>query len=106
MIDPAVISEIIAQYRKHGWIPRRALLSDANKSALLKSFDDVEVEFSDLDAIWFSRRSNPDSEAWELRRLTGSPFALIAIIGAGMSPDEIESTLEQVADEMRAKTIA
>src|SRR5215203_3477369 len=106
MIDPAVVGEIIAQYKKHGWTPRRALLSDANKSVLLKSFEAIEVEFSDIDALWFSRRSKPDSEAWELRRLTGLPFALIALIPSTMSPDEMEATLEQVADEMRAKTIA
>ena len=106
MIDPAVVGEIIAQYEKHGWTPRRALLSDENKSLLLQSFGEAEIEFSDIDALWFSRKSNPGSEAWELRRLTGSPFALIAIIRSDMSPEEIEATLEQVADEMRSKTIA
>jgi hypothetical protein len=106
MTDSAIVGEIIAQYKKHGWIPRRALLSDASKGLLLKSLIEVEIEFSDIDALWFSRRSNPGSEAWELRRLTGAPFALIAIISSEMSPDEIEATLEQVADEMRGKTIA
>ncbi|MEO8573107.1 MAG: hypothetical protein ABI481_03990 [Pyrinomonadaceae bacterium] len=106
MIDPATVGEIIAQYEKHGWIPRRALLSDSSKSLLLESLSEVEIEFSDIDALWFSRRSKPFSEAWELRRLTGAPFALVAIISSGMSPDEIEATLEQVADEMRSKTIA
>src|SRR5215203_325415 len=106
MIDPATVGEIIAQSKKHGWTPRRALLSDANKSVLLKFFEEIEVEFSDIDALWFSRRSNPGSEAWELRRLTGLPFALIAIISSGMSPEETEATLEQVADEMRSKAIA
>ena len=106
MIDPAAVGEIIAQYKKHGWTPRRALLSDANKGVLLKSFEAIEVEFSDIDALWFSRRSRPDSEAWELRRLTGPPFALIASVASAMSSEEMEATLEQVADEMRAKTIA
>jgi len=106
MIDPATVGEIIAQSKKHGWTPRRALLSDANKSVLLKFFEEIEVEFSDIDALWFSRRSNPGSEAWELRRLTGLPFALIAIISSSMSPEETEATLEQVADEMRSKAIA
>ncbi|HUR99496.1 MAG TPA: hypothetical protein VMZ26_15635 [Pyrinomonadaceae bacterium] len=106
MIDPATVGEIIAQYKKHGWTPRRALLSDVNRTSLLTTFGDIEIEFSDIDALWFSRRSNLVSEAWELRRLTSSPFALIAIIPSTMPPDEMELTLEQVADEMRAKTIA
>src|SRR5215208_2078310 len=99
MIDRATVGDIIAQYKKHGWTPRRALLSDANKNLLLESLEEMEVEFSDIDALWFSRRSSPDSEAWELRRMTGTPFALIAIIPSEMSPDEMEATLEQVADE-------
>lgn len=106
MTDPATVVEIIAQYEKHGWIPRRALLSDDSKQLLRQALGGIEIEPSDLDALWFSRRSKPDSEAWELRRLTGSPFALIAIISSEMSPAEIEATLEQVADEMREKTIA
>jgi hypothetical protein len=106
MTDFSTVREIIAQYEKHGWIPRRALLSEESKHLLSQSLGDIEIETSDLDALWFSRRSKPDSEAWELRRLTGSPFALIAIISSEMSSEEIEATLEQVADEMREKTIA
>ena len=107
MTDSATVREIIAEYEKHGWTPRRALLSAESESLLSKSLTDkIEIEPSDLDALWFSRRSKPESEAWELRRLSGSPFALIAIISSAMSSEEFEATLEQVADEMRAKTIA
>jgi hypothetical protein len=106
MTDPISVGEIIAQYQKHGWTLRRALLSPDSKSLLVPTMGDTEVTPSDFDALWFSRRSKPESEAWELRRLTGSPFALIAIIYAHMSREEIEATLADVADEMRAKTIA
>ena len=106
MTDPISVGEIIAQYEKHGWILRRALLSNESKSSLASTIGSIETTISDLEALWFSRRSQAETEAWELRRLTGSPFALIAIIHAGMSREEIEATLADVADEMRAKTIA
>ena len=106
MTDPVTVGEIIAQYVKHGWTVRRALLSNESKSLLAKTLGDIEIELSDFDALWFSRRSKPESEAWELRRLTGSPFALVAVVSADASAEERETTLSQVADEMSAKTIA
>ena len=106
MIEPVIVGEIISQYGKHGWILRRALLSEPSEHLLADVTSDIVVEVSDLDALWFSRRSNPESEAWELRRLTGSPFALVAVISADATSAEVEATLAQVADEMRAKTIA
>jgi hypothetical protein len=68
--------------------------------------DGIEVTISDLEALWFSRKSKPETETWELRRLTGSPFALIAVVSSDASAGVFESTLAQVADEMRAKIIA
>ena len=106
MIEPSAVDEIIAQYEKHGWTLRRALLSSAGKQALTQLHAAVDVFDSDIDALWFSRRSQPDNEAWELRRLTSLPFALIAVISDDAGPDEIEETLSQVVDEMRAKTFA
>jgi hypothetical protein len=106
MIDAETVGEIIGQYEKHGWILRRALLSDEGMNASQKIPDNVEVEPSDFDALWFSRKSKPDSEAWELRRLTGSPFALVAVVSTNASSEEVEATLSQVVEEMRAKTTA
>ena len=106
MIEPVIVGEIISQYEKHGWILRRALLSGPSKNLLADMTSDIVVEDSEFDALWFSRRSNPESEAWELRRLTGSSFALVAVISADATGEEVEATLAQVADEMSAKTIA
>ena len=106
MIDANAVGEIIEQYEKHGWILRRALLSQAGRSDLPNMFAEVEILDSDIDALWFSRRSNPDTEAWELRRLSALPFALVAVVSAGASGDELESTLEQVVDDMRERRIA
>ena len=106
MPDPATVGEIIEQYTKHGWILRRALLSEESTSVLRETLGDVRIDPSDLDALWFSRKSKPESEAWELRRLTGAPFALVAVISSDANADEVEATLTQVVEEMRSKTIA
>lgn len=106
MIEPSAVDQIIEQYEKHGWKLRRALLSPNGRTVLPRIVETVGVEDSDIDALWFSRRSDPDREAWELRRLSALPFALLAVIPAGAESDEVDETLSQVVDEMRAKTIA
>ena len=106
MTDPATVGEIIKQYEKHGWTLRRALLSNDSLPSLSNSLNGIDIMSSDLEALWFSRRSKPESESWELRRLTGSPFALVAVIPSNASEEERESTLAQVADDMRDRTFA
>ena len=107
MIDAEAADAIIEQYQKHGWILRRALLSAEGKQMLAdKIGSGVSIVDSDVDAFWFSRQSNPKTEAWELRRLTGLPFALIAVLSTDADAEEIESTLDQVVDELREKTMA
>ena len=106
MIDAAAVGAIISEYEKHGWIPRRALLSDEGKRAFAEAVGSVEIFDADIDAVWFSRMSKPDTEAWELRRLSGLPFALIAVVSTTSEPEEVESTLSQVVEEMRERTIA
>lgn len=106
MIDAAAVGEIIAQYEKHGWIPRRALLSAKGLNAWKQAVGEIEILDSDIDAIWFSRKSKPDTEAWELRRLSELPFALIAVVSVTADAEEVESTLSQVVEEMRERTIA
>ena len=106
MTDPATVGEIIKQYEKHGWTLRRALLSEESRLALPALLGETKIVTSDLEALWFSRQSKPETESWELRRLTGSPFALVAVIPSSASEEEVESTLTQVADDMRERTFA
>ena len=106
MTDPVTVGEIVKQYEKHGWTLRRALLSDESRVVLSDTLAGIDIALSDLEALWFSRRSKPESESWELRRLTGSPFALVAVIPSNASEDELESTLAQIADDMRERTFA
>ena len=106
MTDPVTVGEIVKQYEKHGWTLRRALLSDDSRVVLSDTLAGIDVALSDLEALWFSRRSKPENESWELRRLTGSPFALVAVVPSNASEDELESTLAQIADDMRERTFA
>ena len=106
MTDSATVGEIIKLYEKHGWTLRRALLSDESRPALSASLSEIDIITSDMDALWFSRRSKPETESWELRRLTGSPFALVAVIPSTASEEEREDALTQVADDMRERTFA
>lgn len=106
MIDTNAVEEIIRQYEKHGWKLRRALLSPSSTGAA-SSFDAAtDVHESDLDALWFSRRSRPDVEAWELRRLTGTPFALVTLIPTDFTDQETDAALNEIERDMRERTIA
>ncbi len=97
MISVGQIQEIIGQYEKHGWTLRRVLLCPSTMESLGASkidFGDAPATRAEIDAAWFSR-SSAGGEAWELRRLSGSPFALIEIF------DEDDD--EDVRDEARSE---
>jgi len=107
MISAEQVREIIAQYEKHGWTLRRVLLSDDlrvrayNELVTLSAAGAVEFVSSGVDAAWFSRPS-PPGEAWELRHLAATPFALFEVFD---DTDE-EETREEERKEMenRLKT--
>lgn len=105
MIDFGEAREIRRQYEKHGWTLRRVLLSDAaeNFSALENSFGDVAVVSSDINALWFSRVA-PGGEAWELRRLSGAPFALVATFPIGTSESARKERLNEMEKAVAAKS--
>lgn len=84
MIQAEQIQEILSVYKKHGWNLRRVLLSDALRAAvndrLQELFGGTEIVSSPLlNAMWFSRVSGVSGEAWELRHLSTTPFALIEV---------------------------
>lgn len=81
------VREILKQYEKHGWTLRRVLLGDATRRTLAASIDGLfggaPVISFEADALWFSRPANGGNEAWELRRLSNSPFALVEVFAEG-----------------------
>jgi hypothetical protein len=57
------------------------------------------VEDATVDALWFARASHHQREAWELRLLAESPFALFETF----ERDETEEQREEMRREMEAR---
>ena len=91
------IKEILATYEKHGWHLRRALLRPETRAELSDEgwLGNASIEVADLDALWFSRQSQQNREAWELR-LVATQYALFETF----EPDEPEAAREEVRQEM------
>jgi hypothetical protein len=99
---------ILAMYRKHGWRLVRVLASEATLEELraeagagrsASSFEGVPVVESEVDAMWFTRPSAQGREAWELRLVSETPYALFELF----EPDEEEEDREDVRREMEAR---
>jgi len=102
MIDIEGVTDIIATYKKHGWILRRVLLSARTKAKIGGSIDlhDVRVaDYSEIDAAWFSRPPKPGGIAWEIRYLGDPPFALLETIDE--SDPALEDKLRDVEGRLR-----
>ena len=97
-----LINEIVTVYQKHGWQLRRVLLRPevraqlAHQSALPANVVGSDAEF---DALWFSRASQHNREAWELRLVAETPYALFETFEA----DETEEQREDVRREMEGR---
>lgn len=105
MIKAGQIAEILSLYKKHGWILRRVLLSDALKNSLPEPLENLfgaaEIRSSEIDAVWFSRQPKANQETWELRRLSETPYALIEIFDADDEEEIREETLREVEAKMQ-----
>ena len=111
MTQAARLFEILKTYRLHAWRARRLLLTDATRAELSAIPDVWRDELSDttlheaeFDAVWFARAAGESSdegvrEAWELRLVAASPFALFEMFEA----DEAEEDREDVRREMEAQ---
>lgn len=95
--------ELVSTYRKHGWELRTALMQAATlaefhsqETELLKK---VPVKEAGFDALWFSRPSHNNREAWELRLLAQTQYALFETFEA----DETEEEREDMKREMEAR---
>lgn len=93
-----LFKELTAMYRKHGWQLRSALLRPETRVELQLS-EDLPVKETTFDALWFSRPSHNDREAWELRLLAQTQYALFETFEA----DETEEEREDLRLEMEAR---
>jgi hypothetical protein len=95
--------ELVATYRKHGWELRSALLQPATlaefHSQEAELLGKVAVTEAGFDALWFSRPSHNNREAWELRLLAQTPYALFE----NFEPEETEEERDEVKQEMEAR---
>lgn len=103
MTETTALTAIIEQYEKHGWKLRRVLLTRGLKDALNNIsgvFGDAEILVTGQNGLWFSRRSLADQEAWELRRISASPFAVVEVIPDGLSDEERDEILSRAESRM------
>ncbi|MBC7899900.1 MAG: hypothetical protein H7070_07580 [Saprospiraceae bacterium] len=104
MITESSIREILALYEKHGWILRRVLFSDDMNTSLAdireSLFGRVAIFPSTLDALWFSRASSPENEAWEIRHLSETPFALVEVVDRDLTDGERNDALRAAEIKM------
>jgi hypothetical protein len=93
--------ELVATYRKHGWELRGALLQPATHAELQsqETLGKVPIKEAAFDALWFSRPSHNRREAWELRLLAQTQYALFEAFEA----DETEEQREEAKLEMEAR---
>ena len=95
-----LITEILNTYEKYGWQLRRALLRPETRAAIGDSlFGREKVTDAEIDALWFSRPSQDKREAWELRLISTTQYALFETFEA----DEDEEAREEVRREMEAR---
>lgn len=101
MMSADLFMELVTTYRKHGWELRSALLQPATLAVLQHAqlLDKVPVKEASFDALWFSRPSHNNREAWELRLLAQTQYALFE----AFEPYETEEEREDVKLEMEAR---
>ena len=95
--------ELVATYRKHGWELRGALLQPVTQSEFhaeeAELLENVAAREATFDALWFSRPSHNQREAWELRLLAQTQYALFETFES----DETEEDRQDVKQEMEAR---
>jgi hypothetical protein len=98
-----LFNELVATYQRHGWVLKGALMPSETRaelsSAQLESLESANVKESTIDALWFSRPSHHYREAWELRLVAETQYALFETFEA----DETEEQRDEVRLEMEAR---
>lgn len=103
MNNAYLLRELVATYRKHGWELRSVLLQPATFAEIQSQepalIPNLPLKEADFDALWFSRPSHEKREAWELRLLAQTQYALFE----AFEPDETEEERAEVRREMEAR---
>jgi hypothetical protein len=109
MITVEEIQEILSLYKKHGWNLRRVLLSDGLRVNINEHTQDLFggaeiVSAPFLNALWFARASGKTGEAWEIRHLAETPFALVEVFPNDMAEDEREARRNELQTRLANQT--
>jgi len=95
-----LFTELTAIYRKHGWQLRSVLLRPETRVEIGSLLPDgLVIRETEFDALWFSRPSHNGREAWELRLLAQTQYALFETFEA----DETEEERDDLRLEMEAR---
>lgn len=94
-----LLQDLIATYQKHGWSLREVLLKPETRTELLSDSQGFSIREAEFDALWFSRASHKNREAWELRLLAESQYALFETFES----DETEEQRNEVKLEMESR---
>lgn len=97
--------EIIATYQKHGWQLRRALITKTTAAEVKATGATVLAETpmldSVIDALWFSRPSHHQREAWELRLIAEMPYALFETVAADLAAEARDQVLKEMESRLQ-----
>jgi hypothetical protein len=98
-----LINEIVGVYQKHGWQLRRVLLRPESRTELANgpALSEGQIQEATIDALWFSRPSHEQREAWELRLVAENPYALFETFEADESEEEREDMRREMEARMR-----
>ena len=100
--------QIIDAYERHGWQLRRILLRPSSRDEF-KSRPDVfpgaALIDGEIDALWFARPSHDQREAWELRLISETAYALFEAFEADESDEEREDVRREMESRMREHTV-
>lgn len=105
MLILETFNEIIARYNQFGWSLRTVLVSREDRETLMPAIrnldEGVEVREFDIPCLWFSRRSRPDCETWEIRRIVGSPYAITEVVFDAETPEVLQALIHKSEERMR-----
>ena len=86
-----LIREITATYEKHGWQLREILVRPETRAQISLDASATPVRDSEADALWFTRPSTRGREAWELRLISETPYALFETFDSDSSAETREN---------------
>lgn len=105
-----LLQEIVKTYQQHGWQLSSLLLTEdlqrevEQLRASRVFLPNVDIRNSAINAIWFSRPSG-NRNAWEIRLISASPYALFETFAADGSVTERERVCRAMENRLEAQAV-